>query len=333
VPSSRLEGRSCAFPFSSWRRSLECSAGVLLSPTVGGPGLSAHIPVAIIGDPSGRARDCRQGLATRRSHAESLTFTVIFYSANLQSTHSLMYDDPYYVANPFDDHSPGFWDRHLAHPRSGLDYSEGGGVSDDSASLSSSDSEGGSHGTSDSLSLSDGAASSLAVEVLELPSRLAQRQRQHARNALTMHSSTVRDTFSAASPALGASGTPSSAPAGEWVIPPVFAPESPRRVAAEASAVNHMLSTAAYWLASVDIASVPPAVQGELFKLAETCLSATLRFPSTSAGDPIGDSTAPLLASAGEGSTSGRRRPRMAAVLGASSDPTRGGRRKRRRLN
>jgi hypothetical protein len=239
----------------------------------------------------------------------------------------------YYIANPFDDHSPAFWDRYLAHPRSGLDYLEGGGVSDDSASVSSSDSGGGSHGASHSLSLSDVAASSLAVEVLELPSRLAERQRQYARDALTTHSSAVRDTLSAASPALAASGTPSSAPAGEWVIPPVFAPESPRRVAAEASAVTHMLSTAAYWLASVDVASVPPAVQEELFKLAGTCLSATLRFPSTAAGDPIGDSTAPLLASAGEGLTSGRRRPRMAAVLGASSNPTQGGRRKRRRLN
>ena len=79
---------------------------------------------------------------------------------------------------------------------------------------------------------------------------------------------------------LPASGTSSSAPAGEWVIPPVFTPKSPRRVAAEASAVNHMLSTAAYWLASVDIASVPPAVQEELFKLAGTCLSATLFFAS-----------------------------------------------------
>jgi hypothetical protein len=239
----------------------------------------------------------------------------------------------YYVANPFDDHSPGFWDRHLAHPRSGLDYLESGRVSDDSASIYSSDSEGGSHGSSFSLSLSDVAASSLAVEVLELPSRLAERQRQYARNALTTHSSAVRNTFSATSPALGASGTPSSALTGEWVIPPVFAPESPRRVAAEASAVNHMLSTAAYWLASVDIASVPPAVQEELFKLAGTCLSASLRFPNTAAGDPIGDSTALPFASAGEGSTSGHRRPRSAAVHGAILDPIQGGRRKRRRLN
>src|ERR1700682_769248 len=240
---------------------------------------------------------------------------------------------PYYVANPFDDHSPGFWDRYLAHPQSGLDSLESGGVSDDSASLHSSDSEGGSHSSSCSLSLSNVGASSLAVEVLGLPSRLAECQRQHARDALTMHSSAVHDTLSAASPALAVSGTPSSAPAGEWVIPPVFAPESPRRVAAEASAVTHMLSTAAYWLASVDIVSVPPAVQEELFKLAGTCLSATLCFPSTAAGDPIGDSTAPPLASAGEGSTSGQRRPQTAAALGASLDPTREGRRKRRHLN
>jgi hypothetical protein len=181
---------------------------------------------------------------------------------------------PYYVANPFDDHSPGFWDRYLAHPQGGLDSLEGGGVSEDSASLHSSDSEGGSHRSSSScsLSLSNVGASSLAVEVLGLPSRLAERQRQHTRDALTTHSSAVRDTLSAASLALAASGTPSSAPAGEWVIPPIFAPESPRRVAAEASAVSHMLSTAAYWLASVDIVSVPPAVQEELSKLAETCL-------------------------------------------------------------
>ena len=117
----------------------------------------------------------------------------------------------YYIANPFDDHSPAFWDRYLAHPRSGLDYLEGGEVSDDSASVSSSDSGGGSHGASHSLSLSDVAASSLAVEVLELPSHLAERQRQYARDALTTHSSAVRDTLSAASPALAASGTPSSA--------------------------------------------------------------------------------------------------------------------------
>src|SRR6202171_2094892 len=37
VPSSCLGERSCAFPSSSWRRLFERSAGVLPSPTVGGP--------------------------------------------------------------------------------------------------------------------------------------------------------------------------------------------------------------------------------------------------------------------------------------------------------
>ena len=210
---------------------------------------------------------------------------------------------------------------------------ESGGASDDSASLYSSDSEGGDQRSSHSLSLDNGAASSLTVEVLDLPSRLAERQHLYKRKALTTHTSGVCDTLSAASLALPASGTPSSACEGEWVIPPVFAPESPHRVAAEALAVNHMLGTAAYWLASVNIASVPPAVQEELFKLAGTCLSATLHFPGTTAGHPIGDSTAPPLALAGEGSTSGCRRPRAAAVLGASSDPAQRGRCKQHHLN
>src|ERR1700682_5877411 len=78
VPSSCLGKRSCAFPSSSWRRSFERSAGVLPSPTVGGPGLSAHPTVATAGDPSGGAWDCWQGRGFVFSRAKFLTPTVLF---------------------------------------------------------------------------------------------------------------------------------------------------------------------------------------------------------------------------------------------------------------
>ena len=82
LSSSHLGGRSCTFPSTSWQHSLGHGTGVLLSPTVGGPGLSAHPLVVIIGELSGGAWDCWQGCAFVLSCTKSLTPTVIFISSN-----------------------------------------------------------------------------------------------------------------------------------------------------------------------------------------------------------------------------------------------------------
>ena len=58
---------------------------------------------------------------------------------------------------------------------------------------------------------------------------------------------------------------------------PVFPPEAPGQVVAELAAVAHMLHTAAHWLQSVDVSSVPPDRQGELVHLTAACFRGGLR--------------------------------------------------------
>ena len=61
---------------------------------------------------------------------------------------------------------------------------------------------------------------------------------------------------------------------------PVFPPESPRTVASEVQTVEHMLTVANHWLASVDVSTVSPAVQERLSLLAGQSFKTVLqRFP------------------------------------------------------
>jgi hypothetical protein len=122
----------------------------------------------------------------------------------------------------------------------------------------------------------------ISAEVLGLPGRLAERLERHQRgvNARLAHS--LDDTF------LNDRNTWSEAPE-RMSLPeeegdsasPQFPPENPGRVAAEVSAVEHMLGTAIFWMSTVDISSVPPAVQERLASLSEQVLRTALRFPRT----------------------------------------------------
>ena len=131
-----------------------------------------------------------------------------------------------------------------------------------------------------SLDSSGDDSDDLATEVMGLSHRLAERQRQHNQRMAETTAQSLHHTSLADGVPQSPTGPP--APAG-WVVPPVFNPESSGRVAAEVSAVTHMLDTAALWLASVDISSVPADVQQDLFRVAETCLAASLRFPAAQA--------------------------------------------------
>jgi hypothetical protein len=172
--------------------------------------------------------------------------------------------------------------------------------------------------------------------VVGLASRLAERHRRHERNAAAARSHSLHDTFLAGSvPLPEPEPTSSPAQAGEWVAPPVYAPEAPRRVAAEADAVDHMLSTAAYWMASVDVASVPLEIQEGLFRLTATCLAASLRFPGAGPhhSDPAsGHAPAPPPAVAGAGANIGEVEPGGSTnPVGAPSSSNRTRRPRRRR--
>jgi hypothetical protein len=113
----------------------------------------------------------------------------------------------------------------------------------------------------------------LAAEVLGLPGRLARRQR----DAVTSRASGLADTF------MDDTSVPSALLVGDEVIP-VFPPESPRRVAAEVAAVDHMLVTSIVWLSGVDHSTVPLGDQERLIRLVGHALDAVLlRFPIAAA--------------------------------------------------
>ena len=175
--------------------------------------------------------------------------------------------------------------------------------------------------------LEDTVASSLAIEVMGLPSCLAEHMTHHEHDAAMDGRYTLSDSFIADLSLLSASKPSTSIQ--EWIAPPIFAPEAPCRVAAEVSAVTHMLGTAAFWLASVNIESVPPAVQEEILMLAETCVLAALRFPN--AAVQWGDLVVPPATVVGAGTSPRRDRPSEPAhPRGASSSSTQGRCHKRR---
>jgi hypothetical protein len=133
----------------------------------------------------------------------------------------------------------------------------------------------------------------LAGEVMSLPGRLARRQQL----AALSRAYELRDTFMA-DPLPGAASpvpTPPLRVGGAEVY--VLPAEEPRRVAEEVAAVEHMLNTAAVWLASVDTSSVPLGAQDRLATLAGQALGAVFRFPV--AQQAIGDLLHPSSAAGG----------------------------------
>ena len=134
-----------------------------------------------------------------------------------------------------------------------------------------------------SLDSSGDDSDDLATEVMGLSHRLAERQRQHNQRVAETTAQSLHYTSMAGSAPQSPTRPSAPASASGWVVPPVFNPEPSSRVAAEVSAVTHMLNTAAFWLASVDISSVPADAQQDLFRVAETCLAASLRFPAAQA--------------------------------------------------
>ena len=120
-----------------------------------------------------------------------------------------------------------------------------------------------------------------AADVLSLPSILAHRKREaDIRLATTLHES-FRETFIARPSVLRKPEAAAAwAPVEGGPAYPVFPPESPRTVASEVQTVEHMLTVANHWLASVDVSTVSPAVQERLSLLAGQSFETVLqRFP------------------------------------------------------
>ena len=127
------------------------------------------------------------------------------------------YDLLYYVANPFDDHSPDFWDHYLAHPEGGPDDLDSDDDDDDREVARYLDSlgMGGAGEWASFIPPLETEASRLAIEVVGLASRLAERHRLHERSATAARSHTLQDTFLAGSSLLPEpEPTPPSRPGG-----------------------------------------------------------------------------------------------------------------------
>jgi hypothetical protein len=116
-----------------------------------------------------------------------------------------------------------------------------------------------------------------AAELLGLPGRLMQRQRDAARLHAGAHAESLHDTFMAD----GFTAGPSTdlPPSQEEEAPFILPPENASRVALELSTVVHMLSTSAIWLESVVPSTISPDDQERLFNLAGLVTEAVLRLP------------------------------------------------------
>jgi hypothetical protein len=175
----------------------------------------------------------------------------------------------------------------------------------------------------------DAAGMQYAAELLGLPGRLAQRQRDAERLRAGTHAESLRESFLADGFVVGPSGDSSSH---EVEAPVILPPENAGRVALELSTVVHMLSTSAIWLESVVPSTISPDDQEMLFNLAGMVTEAVLRLPrarvqldvlyppspTAAGGEAISGSAAPLgePATSNEASLSStrprrpRRRPR-----------------------
>ena len=119
-----------------------------------------------------------------------------------------------------------------------------------------------------------------SVEVLGLPGRLAERLERHQRGVDSRLAHSLDDTFLNDRNMWSEASELSSPPEEEGDdSSPQFPPENPDRVAAEVSAVEHMLSTAILWMSTVDTSTVSPAVQERLASLSEQALRTACRFP------------------------------------------------------
>jgi hypothetical protein len=122
----------------------------------------------------------------------------------------------------------------------------------------------------------------ISVEVLGLPGRLAERLERHQRGVNSRLAHSLDDTFLNDRNAWSEAPERTSPPEEEGdSASPQFPPENPGRVAAEVSAVEHMLGTAILWMSTVDISTIPPAVQERLASLSEQALRTAFRFPRT----------------------------------------------------
>jgi hypothetical protein len=123
----------------------------------------------------------------------------------------------------------------------------------------------------------DAAGMQYAAELLGLPGRLAQRQRDAERLHAGARDESLRDSFLADGFTVRPSVDPSSSRGEE--APFILPPESSSRVALELTTVIHMLSTSALWLESVVPSTIAPDDQERLFNLAGWVTEAILRLP------------------------------------------------------
>jgi hypothetical protein len=123
----------------------------------------------------------------------------------------------------------------------------------------------------------DAAGMQYAAELLGLPGRLAQRQRDAERLHAGTLAESLQDSFLADGFTVGPSVDPSPSQGGE--APFILPPENSGRVALELVTVVHMLSTSAMWLESVVPSTISPDDQERLFNLAGWVTEAVLRLP------------------------------------------------------
>jgi hypothetical protein len=120
----------------------------------------------------------------------------------------------------------------------------------------------------------------LAMEVFDLPARLADRLRSYERDTTSRRAHTLADTFLGDSP-LGLTQSGDASPpeevGGDAI--PTLPPQTPSRVRAEVAAVEHMLHTAIVWMSTVAPSSLSPEVQEGLAAYAERAFVTALRFP------------------------------------------------------
>ena len=121
----------------------------------------------------------------------------------------------------------------------------------------------------------DSAELRLTGELMSLGGRLAERQEV----AALSQTHELRDTFMAGLHSRPASPLPVSPLYVDGEMVHVLPPQEPRRVAEEVAAVEHMLRTAAIWMASVDVSTVSLEVQDRLAMLSGLTFVSALRFP------------------------------------------------------
>jgi hypothetical protein len=153
----------------------------------------------------------------------------------------------------------------------------------------------------------DAAGMQYAAELLGLPGRLAQRQRDAERLRAGTRAESLRDSFMADGFTFQPSEDPSTSHEAE--APFILPPENAGRVALEFTTVVHMLSTSALWLESVVPSTISPDDQERLFDLAGWVTEAVLRLPRARQELDVRYPLSPAARAAGGGSTLGNAAP------------------------